>query len=1157
LREKGVPQSSLLASDVVFTSAGFARKEMALPELAELMDSERNPGNEIFAHGGEMGALMREYDWSKSPLGPVEQWPQSLKTIVRVLLTSRYAMWMGWGPELTFLYNDSYASMTLGKKHPWALGRPASEVWREIWNEIGPRIRHVFDTGEATWDEALLLFLERSGFPEETYHTFSYSPLTGEDGSIVGMLCVVTEETERIIGERQLTLLRSLSGELAGGIAELDVCRSIKRTLDTDPVDLPFTLTYLLTPGESIARMVCCTGMEAGQSFTPQTVDIVDAAAAWPIAEVLNGRSSVLLEDLETRFRNLPAGQWGVSPRKALLVPIARQGQESPAGVFIAALNPFRQLTPAYKGFIDLIAGQIAASLANARAYQEERRRAEALSEIDRAKTAFFTNISHEFRTPLTLMLSPLEEAISREETGTLTGRNKEHLKLAHRNAMRLLKLVNTLLEFSRIEARRANPVYQPTDLAEFTAELASVFRSATEKAGLDLRIECGPLSQKVSVDREMWEKIVLNLLSNAFKFTLEGSITVRLTEDKKTDQITLEVADTGTGIPQSELPRIFERFHRVRGAEGRSIEGTGIGLALVQELVKLHGGSIRAESDYGQGTTFFVTIPRRNDAEKLIEAEPHWSPASARFRAENYVEEALRWLPDAPETASPVPPQDFTTEEPAASELADAHVLLADDNADMREYVRRLLAQRFQVRAVSNGAEALAAALADPPDLVLSDVMMPEMDGFALLRALRDSPRTRSLPVILLSARAGMEARVEGLELGADDYLVKPFTAQELLTRVRSQLRLSRLRREAEDERTRLALIAESSSDFIGITDAQGVPVFLNKAGRRLVGFPEGFDIGQTTIPEYFLPEERSFVQSVVLPTLYTEGRWAGELRLRHWQTGKSIPVFYDAFRMDDPTGKPMNFATVTRDLTEQKKVEEALRRSEKLAVVGRMASSISHEINNPLESVTNLLYLIQSTTAEEKSKSYARTALEELARVSHIVTHTLQFNRQTDEAAPVKLSELLESALAIYSGRLRSSDIRLLKDFDEEALTQSLPSEIRQVFSNLISNAFDAMRSGGTLFLRARTTIHRRTGQRVVRVTIADTGHGMDRETRARIFEPFFTTKGDHGTGLGLWISAEILKRHGAEMRVKSSRLEGHSGTAFSMLFPLHSEG
>src|SRR5580692_725456 len=202
-------------------------------------------GKELFSGGGEIGALVCDFDWSVTPLGDPENWPQSLKTIVRVMLTSRFAMWMGWGPELTFLYNDAYARMTLGKKHPWALGKPSREVWAEIWEDIGPRIQRVLDTGEATWDEALLLFLERSGYREETYHTFSYSPLHVDDGRVVGHLCVVSEETDRVIGERRLKTLRSLATELSKTITEEDVVSSLSRSLSENEQDLPFTLTYL------------------------------------------------------------------------------------------------------------------------------------------------------------------------------------------------------------------------------------------------------------------------------------------------------------------------------------------------------------------------------------------------------------------------------------------------------------------------------------------------------------------------------------------------------------------------------------------------------------------------------------------------------------------------------------------------------------------------------------------------------------------------------------------------------------------------------------------------------------------------------------------------------------------------------------------------
>src|SRR5579885_1586699 len=222
----------------------------------------QQPDDSWVPGGGALGKLIREFDWAKTPLGPIENWPQSLKVSVRILLTSRFAMWMSWGPELTFLYNDAYAKMTLGKKHPWALGKPSSEVWKEIWTDIGPRIEKVLKTGEATWDEGLLLFLERSGYREETYHTFSYSPLSNEEGIVCGHLCVVTEETDRVIGERRLNTLRALSTELSQAKSEADVISSASRVLADNPQDMPFTLTYLIGEQEK-ARLASQTGIAA------------------------------------------------------------------------------------------------------------------------------------------------------------------------------------------------------------------------------------------------------------------------------------------------------------------------------------------------------------------------------------------------------------------------------------------------------------------------------------------------------------------------------------------------------------------------------------------------------------------------------------------------------------------------------------------------------------------------------------------------------------------------------------------------------------------------------------------------------------------------------------------------------------------------------
>jgi signal transduction histidine kinase len=752
--------------------------------------------------GGALGKLVREFDWKKTPLGAIEEWPQSLKTVVRTLLTSRFAMWMSWGPELTFLYNDDYARMTLGKKHPWALGKPSHEVWKEIWDDIGPRIHRVLETGEATWDEALLLFLERSGYREETYHTFSYSPLSGDDGTVAGHLCVVTEETDRVIGERRLKTLRSLAGELSKTITEEEAVSCIARCLGENQKDLPFTLLYLFTEDGDEARLACQTGMPERHPAAPESIQLSDKNQAWPIGELLTGKDSIIVENLLERFDSVPCGSWDKSPWRALLLPITSQGQDKPAGVIVAAVNPYRPLDVSYAGFINLVAGQIAASIANARAYSAETKRAEALAEVDRAKTAFFSNVSHEFRTPLTLMLGPLQDLLARSQTH-LSPTAKQQLDLVSRNGARLLRLVNTLLDFSRLEAGRVQAVYLATDLARFTSELASVFRSATDKAGLRLIVDCPDLGEPVYVDRDMWEKVVLNLISNAFKFTFEGEIAVSVS--RVGEMAELRVRDTGVGIPAEAIPKLFERFNRVPNMPSRTHEGSGIGLALVHELVKLHGGSVSTESIVGQGSTFIVSIPFGQNHLASGQMGGSRSLSSTAVGAKPFVEEALRWLPDSAAANDeifsvhdellpvPCPPVSQTALRP--------RVLVADDNSDMRQYLARLLSEQYEVETVADGQAALQAAHNNPPDLIVSDVMMPLLDGFELLKALRGDEQTRSIPVVLLSARAGEESRVEGIEAGADDYLIKPFSARELLARVSGRLEIARLQRDRETQ--------------------------------------------------------------------------------------------------------------------------------------------------------------------------------------------------------------------------------------------------------------------------------------------------------------------------------------------------------------------
>jgi signal transduction histidine kinase len=765
--------------------------------------------------GGEMGKVIRAMDWASTPLGPIEAWPASLRTTVGLCLASNFPISLAWGPKHIQIYNDGYWPIC-GGKHPGSMGQDFSECWASAWPVIGAAFARAL-AGETSYLEDQRMFLDRNGYLEETFFTFSFSPIRDETGSVAGLFHPVTETTAKMLNQRRTRTLRDLAARTGLAQTSAEAFAGAAQALSEAELDIPFALFYLVTPlaarapegalrpdareqsEAKEASLLAHTGLGAGTFASPARVELGDAEhAVWPFAQVFEANRALELTDLARRFTGLSCGPYPEQLQRALLLPITPPGWEKPAGLLALGVSSRLPFDDVYRAFLDLVGAGVTTALANALAYEEARKRAEALAEIDRAKTAFFSNISHEFRTPLTLMLGPLEDELAEPEG--LPRARRERLEVAHRNTLRLLKLVNTLLDFSRIEAGRTQASFEPTDLAALTAELASVFRSAIEKAELTFRVDCPPLPQPIYIDREMWEKVVLNLLSNALKHTFTGGIEVTLRWLGERAKLT--VRDSGVGIPEAELPRIFERFHRVRGAKSRTHEGTGIGLALVKELVGIHGGSVQVESHEGSGTTFYIELLAGSAhlaAERVGAAR---TLASTGTSAMAYVEEALHWLPDRAAEEGSAP--EVARRAPASEPGPRPRILWADDNLDMREYVSRLLAERYDVLAVPDGKAALAAALENPPDLVLSDVMMPLLDGVGLLAELRAHVRTRTIPVILLSARAGEEAALVGLDAGADDYLAKPFSARELLARVRTHLDLSRVRRQGAAELAR-----------------------------------------------------------------------------------------------------------------------------------------------------------------------------------------------------------------------------------------------------------------------------------------------------------------------------------------------------------------
>ncbi len=741
---------------------------------------------------GEVATLLRAIDWSKTSLGPMSTWPRSLKTTIGVMVGSRFPMMLGWGSPMIQFYNDAYIPV-LGVKHPESMGAPVSQVWSEIWDVVGPLMHSVLSGGPALWREHELLFINSRGFAQETFHTFSQSPVPDDDGGVGGVLLTVQETTEQVQGERQLQVLHALAdrSSYATSLEEAsEFAASILRTADAD---VPFALIYLLGADGTEARLTV-SSPSVVPSDVPSLVSLSPSANSptdgrWPLREVLSSGRAVRIDDLKNRFSPMPGGRYAVPPERALVLPLSRDARDH-YGFLVLGLSPWRAVSERYLSFLTLLAAQLTSALSRARSAEEERQRREAMAELDRAKTLFFSNVSHELRTPLTLMLGPTTDALLAPER-RLEGPG---LEAVHRNALRLQRLVGTLLDFARIESGGAKATFELVELSTLTTDLASAFESAMEGAGLVYEVRCERLPHPVYVDPDMWEKIVLNLISNALKFTFEGRIRVSL--ESRDDQVVLTVEDTGTGIPTDQLPHVFDRFHRVQGARARTLEGSGIGLALVHELARIHGGSVAVKSTLEVGTTFTVTVPMRR-APEVSEAHVAQTTVSRIEEiAVPFVEEALRWLPNAIPWSSAA----SLTPDPAATgpneTRAGGRVLVVDDNADMRDYLVRVLAPHWAVETAADGEIALAAAQSRHPDVILTDAMMPNLDGFGLVARLRQIEDTADIPVIMLSARAGEESRIEGLQVGADDYLIKPFSARELLARVRVHLTLAQLRR-------------------------------------------------------------------------------------------------------------------------------------------------------------------------------------------------------------------------------------------------------------------------------------------------------------------------------------------------------------------------
>jgi signal transduction histidine kinase len=715
------------------------------------------------------------------------------------------------------------------------------------------------------------------------------------------------------------------------------------------------------------------------------------------------------------------------------------------------------------------------------------------LERMDQAKSRFTANIHHELRTPLTLMLAPLE-AMRGGDFGEIPATLQRTLGTMQANGLRLLKLINNLLDLAKVESQQLEVTRRAVELGRLVRDVVEGARPMAARKGLALEMEGFEALPVVHVDPDAMEKVLVNLIGNALKFTERGGITVGA-EAVEEGGVHLEVRDTGIGMPREELGRIFDRFAQVDASATRTHEGTGIGLSLVQELVALHGGRAWAESDGpGRGTTMHVVLPQgesdtEDDEEVLLgdgdgralsaahsfralasemalELE---APAGGRFtELERTVE---RWEGARGAVGSEL--EGLPEHPPGTPE-----VVVAEDNLEMRRLLAFLIGREFRVRPVRNGREALEAVRERAPALVVTDVMMPEMSGTELCGALKADPETRSVPVMLVTSKAEREMKIEGLELGAEDYVTKPFHPRELLARVRSLVRIRQLQEEVAE---RNASLEQSNRELErSLRELREAEVQLVQAERLAavgelsagvaheVNNPLNFARNALTTLRAYVEDLRGIVERLGELDFSDRDRLLGQL--------------------------------------------EALRREKEALALGDMADELSELIEIVMQGLDRTVRLVADM------RDFAAP--------------------HRGERALVDVGAGLRSTLELLGHRLREAGAEL-----EVELPAKLPpvagdpGALNQVFLNLLKNAAEALEEEGG---RIRVVAAAEEGQVVVR--IQDGGPGLDSEARARLFEPFFTTKkAGKGTGLGLSISRRIVEGHGGTIEVASQAGEG----------------
>ena len=1094
----------------------------------------------VLSGGGEMGALMRSIDWSTTAVGPVDAWPQSLRTALSILLETGFPMYIAWGRDYTQFYNDGYRPILGSTKHPMAMGAGTRETFAEIWDIIGPMFQGVME-GRATNVVDFMLPLDRHGFAEECYFIFSYSPIREESGRVGGVLVTVTETTARVVGERRLKTTQALAAETREAKTAAEACEIAGRVLATNSADLPFSRTFICSP-----RMVRRRRLAAAWA-PPLLVWFCLRRSDWTTTSSPPSfdRATRRCWEAERRQRGTGLPVASSTPGQIVLVPIARQGVDHPLGILVAGTSQRLLLDDAYRDFLTLVASQIGAAIAAAQALEEAEGRAEALAELDRAKTAFFSNVSHEFRTPLTLMIGPTEDALGSPEKalargGTGNGSSqrapaaqaREHVAglFAHRSRTRDRHVRSDGSGGADRRSRQRVPIGHRTGRAATGGRLSAVTERGLRRprdVGKD-RPQSAVERVQVHVpgldrgggggDRQLTSSSACETPGSASRRTISPASSIDFTASNGRRR-------APTRVPASAWPwsASWSPSTAAPSTSPASLEKEQYSRCVSRSARRTlrENGSRRSQGEVMLGPPRWAWAPRPTSKRRCDGCPPRRRPT----RTDSQSPPARR-----PEFWSP-------TTTPTCATICRACSRLD-----------------FRSKSVGDGTAALEAVRRRPPDVIVSDVMMPGLDGFQLLAALRADEAIRTIPFILLSARAGEEARIDGLHAGADDYLVKPFSARELIARVDAQLVRAKMRSLEEAQAVRLASVFAHAP--VGIATLKGAAHVFEFANRRYLDLIGGRPVEGKPIRDA-LPELEGQGIYELLDGVYQSGEpFEGRSVRVMIQRQRSAPeeAFFDFVYQPlfDDAAQVTGIAIVAFDVTEltnaRRDAEAANRaKDEFLAMLG-------HELRNPLAPILTALQLMRlrnesgaerERTIIERQVNHMVSLVDDLLDVSRITRGKVQLRRER-----IDLADIVAKAIEMTSPAIESRRHTLTVDVPRGLIVDGDAARLAQVTANLLTNAAKYTDPGGQIAVSGSS----KDSQAVL--TVIDTGRGIAPDMLPRIFDLFAQERqeidrSDGGLGLGLAIVKSLMRAHGGTVDAHS---EGKNrGARFSIRMPL----